>query len=52
MIYLLQILYTYVLKHFSATAMQNSDEALPSIILTGRALLVKTLITLELHGIF
>ena len=32
--------------------MQNSVEALPSIILTGWALLVKTLITLELHGIF
>ena len=32
--------------------MQNGDEALPSIILAGRALLVTMLITLELHGIF
>ena len=32
--------------------MQKGDEASPSIILAGRALLVKMLITLELHGIF
>ena len=32
--------------------MQKGDEALPSIILAGRALLVKMHITLELHGIF
>ena len=32
--------------------MQNGDEASPSIILAGRALLVKMLITLEPHGIF
>ena len=32
--------------------MQNGDEALPSIILAGRALLVKMLITLEWRGIF
>ena len=32
--------------------MQNGDEASPSIILVGRALLVKILITLEPHGIF
>ena len=32
--------------------MQNGDEALPSIILAGRALLVKMLITVEPHGIF
>ena len=32
--------------------MPVADEALPSIILVGRALLVKMLITLELHGIF
>ena len=31
--------------------MQNGDEASPSIILAGRALLVKMLITLEPHGI-
>ena len=32
--------------------MQNGDEASPSIILAGRALLVKMLITLEFRGIF
>ena len=32
--------------------MQKDDEASPSIILAGRALLVKMLITLEPHGIF
>ena len=32
--------------------MQNGDEASPSITLAGRALLMKMLITLELHGIF
>ena len=32
--------------------MQKGDEASPSIILTGRALLVKMLITLERHGLF
>ena len=32
--------------------MQNGDEASPSIILAGQALLVKMLITLERHGIF
>ena len=32
--------------------MQNGDEASPSIILAGQALLVKMLITLEPHGIF
>ena len=32
--------------------MKKGDEALPSIILAGRALLVKMLITLEPHGIF
>ena len=32
--------------------MQNGDEASPSIILAGRALLMKMLITLEPGGIF
>ena len=32
--------------------MQNSDEASPSIILAGQALIVKMLITLEPQGIF
>ena len=32
--------------------MQNGDEASPSIILAGRALLVKILITLEPRGAF
>ena len=50
--YLVKILYTYVFYHPSATGMQKGDEASPSIILAGRALLVKMLITLESHGIF
>ena len=32
--------------------MKNGDEALSSIILAGRALLLKMLITLEVYGIF
>ena len=32
--------------------MEKGDKASPSIILAGRALLVKMLITLEPHGIF
>ena len=39
-------------EHCPATDMQNGDEASPSIILAGRALLIKMLITLELRGIF
>ena len=34
------------------TGMQNGDKALPSIILAGRGLLVKTLLILELHHTF
>ena len=34
-------------EHCPATNMQNGDEASPSIILVGRALLMKMLITLE-----
>ena len=52
MVYLVQILYTNVFKHFPATGMKISDEASPSIILAGQALLVKMLITLEPQGIF
>ena len=36
----------------SATNIQNGDEASPSISLVGRGILVKVLITDELHGIF
>ena len=32
--------------------MKTGDEAIPSIILAGQAVLVKMLITLEPHGIF
>ena len=39
-------------EHCQATVMQNGDEASPSIILAGQALLMKMLITLELDGIF
>ena len=52
MVYLLQILYTYAFSHCPAAAMQNCDEASSSIILAGRALLVKMLITLEPSGMF
>ena len=51
-LYLVQNLYTHVFLHGPANGMQRSDEASPSIILAGRALLVKMLITLEPHGIF
>ena len=52
MVYLVQILYTYVFKHCSATDMQKGNEASSSIILAIRALLVKMIITLEPHCIF
>ena len=39
-------------EHCLATDMQNVDEASPSIILAGLALLMKMHITLELCGIF
>ena len=52
MVYLVQILYTYVISHCPATGMKKGDKASPSIILAGQALLVKMLITLEPHGIF
>ena len=52
MVYLVQILYTYVFYHCPATGMKKGDEASPRIILAGRALLVKMLITPEPHGIF
>ena len=39
-------------EHCLATDMQNVDEASPSIILAGLALLMKMCITLELRGIF
>ena len=49
MIYFVQILYTNVCP---ATDMRKGDEASPSIILAGRALLVKMLIPLEPRGAF
>ena len=52
MVYLVQILYTYVFSHCPATGMKKCEEASPIISLAGRALLVKMHITLELHGIF
>ena len=52
MVYLVQILYSYIFQHFPATGMKKCDEASPSIILAGQALLSKILITLEPHGIF
>ena len=50
--YLVQILYTNVFLHCPATVTKTNDEASPSIILAGQALLVKMIITLEPHGIF
>ena len=52
MVYLVQIMDTYVFKHCPATGMKIGDEASPSIILAARALLVKMLITVEPHCIF
>ena len=39
-------------EHCPVTDMKKGDEASPSIILAGRALLVKMLISLGPHGIF
>ena len=51
--YLDQILHACTFYHCPVTGIQNGYEAMPSIRLaTGRGQLVKTLITLELHGIF
>ena len=47
-----QMVYTYVFLHCPATGMQSGDRASPSIILVGRALLMKMFITLELCGLF
>ena len=47
MVYLVQILYTFVFQHCPAAGMQNGEEASQSIILAGLALLVKMLINLE-----
>ena len=44
--------FTDLFKHCANTGMQNDYETLPSIILAGSGLLVKMLITLELHGVF
>ena len=52
MVYLDQILHSYLLEHCPATCMQNGDEALSLIILAGRGILVKVHITLEPHHIF
>ena len=52
MIYVVQILYAYVFNHCPATGIQNSDDASLSIILVGRAILVKMIIPFEPHGIF
>ena len=45
LVYLEQILHTYLFQHCAATDMQNGDFA-------KRGILMKMLITLELHGIF
>ena len=42
----------YCILTFPTAGMRTGDEASPSIILAGRALLVKMLITLETCGIF
>ena len=49
---LVKTLYTYVFQHCPAIDMKKGDKSSPSIILAGRGLLVKMLITLEPHGIF
>ena len=53
MVYLVQILYTFkCILTLSSHWYGEGDEASPSIICAGRALLVKMLITLEPHGKF
>ena len=52
MVYLVQNVYTIVFEHCPAASLQNDDKASPSIILAGRAFLMKKLITLEPCGIF
>ena len=52
MIYLDQILQTYLFENCPTTGKQNGDESLLSLILDGRGLLVKMLITLEPHHMF
>ena len=52
MVYLYQILHTYLLEHCLATCMQNGDEAMQTIILVGQGLLVKILIAREHHNTF
>ena len=44
-------LHAYLFYHSPATGMQNGDEALFSIILAGRGLIVKMLIALVPHDI-
>ena len=45
-------MYFKIVKPMDRIGMKKGDEASPSIILAGRALLVKMLITLALQGIF
>ena len=45
------VTYLFILILCSHPGMQNGDEGLPSIVLSGRGRLVKMLITLELHQI-
>ena len=47
MVYLVQIYCTYLFQHCPATGMKKDDKGSSSIILAGRALLVKMLINLE-----
>ena len=46
-----QILHTYLFLYCPATGMQYGDKGLPSIVLAGRGLLVKMLITIEWYDI-
>ena len=52
MVYLGQFFLTYAFKDNLTTGIQNGDEALQSISLASRGLLVIMLITLEQHDIF
>ena len=45
-------MHAYLFKHYPDNGMQNCDEALRSIPLAGKCLLVKMLITLEPSHIF
>ena len=49
MVYLDQILHTYLFQHCPATGMQSGDEALPTFIKAYRGILMKIPTTISPH---